>query len=201
MPLSNFEKAKKLRDLGILPKSYDFRKTLTKWQKENIAKKTREYKELLIHPERFSIKNIKSDSKKILSKSGYKVTNANKAIIPLKNFESVTIKKGKLIFQSADYDEHVVLSKSADFLKTLKKLMRKKLPNEQMLTVKIGDNAAFGSARFDNYASLYDYLNNVNWKVKKENIWPLISIVIIKRKTKIIQTKGKNKKQINKRGK
>jgi hypothetical protein len=126
----------------------------------------RENRFLLNNPDKFKVATVSKATKKELKSSGFQVTKTNKAIIPLKGFDKATIKKGTIIFEGVNaktkktIKETVTLATSKNFHDKLLSLSKKKLGRNQMLTVKIGDNAAFNN-RFQNYADLFHYINNV----------------------------------------
>lgn len=162
-------------------------------QKGWITRKANEYAEVLKHPENFEVKTVKKrETLRDLKASGYQTTKTKKVIIPLHTsdsgkFDSARIVKGKIIFKGSGLTETVTPSTVKDFHKKLKTLADKKLKNNQMLTVKIGDSASFNS-RFDSYADLYKYLTQTfnpkpgkdGKKIKGRDLMRYMSIVEVK---------------------
>lgn len=141
--------------------------------------------------------------------SGIKVSKTLRAIVPLKGFDSATIRGEKIIFEGRNkkmgkrIKETVTLAQSHDFHAKLKHLSKTKLKKNQYLTVKIGDNASFNN-RFQNYADLFHYVNNVftpkDKGQSKEKLMRHISIVEIESKPNA-NPNPKTKTQNKKRGK
>lgn len=138
-----------------------------KWDSWNQDQKDRfrrdaKYSRVIKHPDEFHVAKVGKPMQKELKGSGYYVTPTGKAIIPLETsergrFDSVKIKKGKLIFKGGGITEIVTPSTAKNFHSKIAELTKKKLKKNQMLTVKIGDNASFNH-RFGSYADLYKYL-------------------------------------------
>lgn len=127
-----------------------------------ITRRAAEYAQVLAKPENFHIAKVSKKTAKEFKGAGYKVTKTQKLIVPLHTsergkFDSVKISKGKLIFKGGNITEIVTPSNAANFHQKIAELAKKKLKNNQMLTVKIGDNASFNS-RFDNINDLFKYL-------------------------------------------
>ncbi len=174
---------------------------LTRGQLTWVARQARENKYLLKKPEEFKVVKVSKQTKKVMKSSGITVTKKDKAIIPLKGFDSAKVVKEKIIFEGTNkktgkkIKETVTLAQAGDFHAKLKNLSKKKLKRNEYLTVKIGDNAAFNS-RFQNYADLFHYVKNVftpkDPGVNKEKLFRFISVVEIQETnaTKKQATKG-----------
>jgi hypothetical protein len=156
------ETAKILKNYGVI--SYPDIRNLSPQQKGWITRRAAEYAEIIAHPDAFHIAKVKPKTAETLKASGYKASATNKVFIPLKSaespgaqYDSAKIRQGKIIFKGGKITETVTPATAANFHGKLSELANKKLKNNQMLTVKIGDNASFNS-RFQSYADLYKYL-------------------------------------------
>jgi len=199
-----------LKKLGVV--SYPDLKTLSPQQKGWITRKAAEFKEVLKNPQNFAIRKVSKATAQELKGAGYKTTKTQKAIIPLHTadtgrMDSVKIQKGKLIFKGQGITEIVTPSNAANFHQKIAELGKKKLKKNQMLTVKIGDNAPFKS-RFDNVGELFHYLKNTfkpigtkGEKLKPADLARYMSIVEVERNPKNVKPapdsrtpRAKNKK-------
>jgi hypothetical protein len=156
------ETAKILKNYGVI--SYPDIRSLSPQQKGWITRRASEYAQVIAHPDAFHIAKVGKTAAVELKASGYKVSKTRRAFIPLKSaehqgamYDSAKISKGKVIFKGGKITETVTPATAANFHGKLSELASKKLKNNQMLTVKIGDNASFNS-RFQSYADLYKYL-------------------------------------------
>lgn len=148
---------KKLKSLGFI--DYDLRTTLNNGQKAQITKLAGQYSQLLSQPQKFHVVKAPKGTKAALRTAGYTVNRGGKAIIPLYDFDKASIKQGRVELTGKTRSETVYLAGSKQFFQKLKELDGKKLPRNQMVTVQIGDNNTFGSARFRSYWELYKYLS------------------------------------------
>lgn len=193
-----------LKRLGVV--NYPDPKNLSRGQKSYLTKfiNSDAYKEL-IHavkkPEEFHMANVGKKTAKELKESGYKVTRLGKAIIPKKEFSKVEIQKGAIKYTGTNragekITEKVTLVSAKNFHSKLLSIAQKPLKKNQMLTIKIGDNAAFNT-RFQSYADLHKYLTmefkpNPGKNGKKQTVAQLmrhISIVEIEK----VKRSGKEK--------
>lgn len=193
----------KLNRLGLI--DYKPNQELSKGQKGWLTKVVKANRELIKFPERFDVKKVSKSSAKDLKSSGYQITKSRRAIIPKKGFEKITLSKGQLTFEGKNHKtgkkitEKVTLTNTSTFDKKLKELSGKKLKQNQMLTVKIGDNAAFNTA-FKSYGEMLQYLRNFEPKdpgMTRAKIARYISIVEIEGKRNSInddKTKSKDRK-------
>lgn len=166
-----------------------------------VANRANKFKELLKSPDKFKIATVNKESAKAFKSSGYKVTKTGKAIIPKKGFDKVTVRNGTVIFEGVNpstgksIKETVTLATSKDFHDKLLGLSKRKLKKNEMLTVKIGDHAAF-NARFQNYSDLFHYVQNVftpkDNGARKEDLVRQMSIVEISSERNInVETRTK----------
>ncbi len=154
----------------------------------NLRKKAQEYAQFIKRPDEFAIKNVAKSTAKEMRASGFKTTKRAKAVIPLKGFDKVTVKNGGLIFEGknkktgAKVKETVTLIGGENFEAKIKHLSKKKLKNNQTLSIKIGDNAP-ANTEFKNMADLIKYTNNIKLNLKrgqdKSSVLKIISIVEI----------------------
>ena len=102
----------------------------------------------------------------------------------------------------AKIKETVTLAQAHDFHAKLKHLSKTKLKKNQFITVKIGDHATFNN-RFQNYADLFHYVNNVfspkDRGESKENLMRYMSIVEIESKPHAKQTPKNTKKNLTRK--
>jgi hypothetical protein len=152
--------ASDLKKLGVI--SYPDTRNLSPQQKGWVTRRAAEYAQVLAKPENFHIAKVSKKTAAEFKGAGYKVTKTQKLIVPLHTsergkFESAKISKGKIIFKAKGITETVTPSNAKNFHAKIAELSKKKLKNNQMLTVKIGDNASFNS-RFDNINDLFKYL-------------------------------------------
>lgn len=197
----------KLNRLGLI--DYKPGTELTRGQLTWVARQARENAQFLKRPEQFKVAQVAKATAKAMKASGIKVTKTGKAIVPLKGFDTATIKGEKIIFQGRNkktgkgIKETVTLAQAHDFHAKLKHLSKTKLKKNQYLTVKIGDNASFNS-RFQNYADLFHYVKNVfipkDKGASKEKLMRYMSIVEIESSPNAKAPK-KKKAPKNKRGK
>lgn len=169
------------------------------------------FREYIKHPENFHVAKPQKATLETLKKSGYHTTKKG-ALIPLNTvdgskFDSAKIVKGKIVYTGKTKDgkkitEKVTPVSAPDFHDALLAASKKKLKKNQMLTVKIGDNASF-SSRFQNYADLFRYITQdfkpkgtVNGKkVTAKYLLRYISLVEVENATtKKPQPKRKNRK-------
>lgn len=164
---------------------------LSKWQTHNLKVKALEYRQFLLHPEEFRVFDIDKKNVKAFKDSGLKVTGKRKSVIPLKGFDDVQVDGEKLIYTGRNkrgkkITEKITLAQSGNFHARLKELSELKLKKNQFITVKIGDNATFNN-RFQNYADLYHYVQNVfqpkDKGQTKEKLLRYMSIVEIEEKS------------------
>lgn len=196
------DSAKKLKELGFV--DYDLRRNLNNGQKSQITKLTRQYSQLLSHPEQFSIQKAPKGTKTGLKTAGFSVNKAGNAIIPLYEFDSARLVKGRVELKSAAKSETIYLAGSREFFDKLRHLndTREKLKRNQMLTVQIGDNNSF-STRFRSYWELYQYLTKFQPKDEgesRERLFARMSVVTIENNPKKSATRSKSYGQ-KKRGK
>ena len=178
--------AKKLRSYGLIP-AYDFRSKLTKSQKANISRKTKQYEHLLKHPESFKVTTVsKETAKKIKRQGGDIKVIDNKVIIPLGRFSSAKIIKGKIIYDSVDRKEEVYLESAENILDLLEILGNKKVPNNQLVTARIGSSSGFLNSSFSTYRKLYLYITEFFGpemdESKRDKLILQMSLVTVKEK-------------------
>lgn len=181
---------------------------LSRGQLTWVARMARENAQFLKRPEEFKVAKVAKSTAKAMKDSGIKVTKTNRALIPLKGFDSATVRGEKITFTGtnkktgAKITEKVTLAQSGEFHAKLKHLSKTKLKKNQFITVKIGDNATFNN-RFQNYADLFHYVQNVftpkDRGQSKEKLLRYMSIVEIESKPHA--TKAPTKAQNKKRGK
>ena len=132
---------------------------MTKSQKANVAKKTKEYKHLLDHPEKFIVRIVSKNTKALIKRQGGDIkTVKNKVIIPLGNFTSAKVSKGKIIYDSPNRTESAFLVKPENILDQLEMLGNKKLKKNQLITARIGSSGGFLRSRYNSYQQLYLYI-------------------------------------------
>lgn len=178
--------AKQLKELGFI--DYDLRRNFSTGQKSAITKLARQYSQLINNPEQFSVQKAPKGTKAGLRTAGFTVNKAGKAIIPLYEYDSATLKHGSIELVGKGKSEKIVLAGSREFFQTLKNLndAKSKLGRNQMLTVQIGDNNAF-SMRFRSYWELYQYLTKFQPKDEgesREKLFARMSIVTITQEKK-----------------
>jgi len=175
------DKAKELKRLGVI--SYDLRSTLSSAQKGNITRQYEKYGGFIENPHLFHAPHVKTKSAKSLKSSGYLVTPKGRAIIPLKGNSIARISaSGEIRFEKPGEKSRTLLRRGNEtFLERLKRAMNRKLANNQMVTVKIGDNSPFNKSRFSSYAELYFYLQDFepDDDDPDANVWPFMQIVEI----------------------
>lgn len=183
--------ARDLKKLGLV--KYDLRRELSSGQKSQITKilnrlsdtfgGEKAAKFFLNNPKEFHVAKVGAKTQAVLADSGFKLLPNGKAVIPKKGADSVKVKKGSVTYKRGNVTYEDKLVGAEDFFPTLKKLSKKKLPRNQMLTVQVGDNLPFQRARFSSYADLYRYLQE--WKPNlangdtKEKVMSFVSIVTI----------------------
>lgn len=172
--------ARDLKRLGLV--DYDLRKPLSSGQKSRITKLREEYEHFLKSPEQFHFTRVGKETARALADTGYKVLPGNRALIPLHEAQSASIKGGKITLNYGRMKEEITLAGHKSFFPTLKELSGKKLKRNQMLTVAIGDNNAFQRARFGSYHELYKYIQEWEPKdpyAKKKKLMAQMSIVTV----------------------
>jgi hypothetical protein len=135
------------------------------------------------HPDEFSIKTISVKKAELLKKSGH-IVAGKKAIIPLDNYDSVSIGKKSLKFRNANSTAEVLL-RADNFFETVKRESEKKRARNSMFTVtgKIGNSPEFNRARFDNYAALFHYINTeMVFHSDRAEVLAILAIVTIHEK-------------------
>ena len=175
--LSPQQKGRITRLMGVRPPE----KTWKSWTDEQKARFRRDAKfgEAVNHPEKFHIANVSKKVKNELKQSGFLATpKKSKVIIPLHSSERGEFTKAKIVTRKNKKRgtfTHIVMtgpgiretitpSNAANFHDKLNELAKKKLKNNQMVTIKIGDNATFNT-RFDNVNDLYKYMKE-DMKIK-----------------------------------
>ena len=174
---------KSLSSIGILNYKASDIKNLSPQQKGAITKKYREYAHYINKPQDFSVKKVSANNKKLLKEAGYKTSNTNRALIPLKGNENVKLKKGELYFTKGERIERVYLSKNSDdLIRKIKSLEKKK---GILIGIKIGENTV-ANARFLNIKDASNYVQNILIPKKRieseQEFRPLISMVEINEK-------------------
>lgn len=182
-------KAKALKAIGALP-SYDLRKPLNESQKRHIRRVWRELHEIATAPEKFFIREVSRTTGKTAKDNGIAskaLTGKKKAkiYIPRDHYQTVKIKKDKIILQAQEKkvnkQRHILLTPTKKLLDRLKYLSEhKKLKPYEYLQVRVGNNSPFHQM-FDSYENLLNYLSGWNpkdFKADKDNLIMQISIAI-----------------------
>ena len=148
-----------------------------------ITRQYEKYGGYVENPDLFHAPVVKSKTAKSLKKSGYLVTPRGRALIPLKGNAIARISQsGEIRFEKPGEKSRVLLKRGNEsFMDRLKRAMSRKLKNNQMVTVKIGNNSPFERARFSSYAQLFFYLEGFepDDDDPDENVWPFMQIVEI----------------------
>ena len=190
---------KALRSIGAI--DYRAGDKLSKSQDYNLRKKAKEFEQFLKHPESFAVRKVSTATKNELKHSGLKATKANKAIIPLKEFETVQIKTtykqvkkkrvkvgAEIVYKGSNkrngdkVTETVVLIGGKNSSEKIEKVSKQKRKKNESYSIKVGDNATV-KREFQSLAELNRYVSNVNWNLKpgqtNADIEKYISIVKI----------------------
>lgn len=188
-PLDYKSKAKALKAIGALP-SYDLRKSLNESQKRHIRRVWRELHEIATAPQKFFIRDVSRHTARTAKDNGIaskSIAGKKKAkiYIPRDHYETVKIKKDKIVLQvqetKVNKQRHILLTPTKKLLDRLKYLSEhKKLKPYEYLQVRVGNNAPFYQM-FDSYENLLNYLsvwNPKDFKADKDNLIMQISIAI-----------------------
>lgn len=159
-----------------------------------------EYAHYIKRPEDFVVRKVSDSTAAALRDSGIKATAKNRAVIPLKGFDSLeivttshkrikrdesgkpvkgkggkpkteTIKGVQLVMtgrtkRGAKITEKATLVGGQNFEAHIKHLSKKKLKKNQVLAIKIGENATLNRT-FQNMADLIQYAKNIDFKLKR----------------------------------
>lgn len=184
-----------LKKLGLI--DYDLRSRLSTGQKARITVLKQTYGHALKYPGLFHVAKVGNERANELRAAGFKVTPTNRAVIPLNEFKSATIKKGAIEFRSGRMTEKVILAGSKDFHKKAFEVSQKKLKKNQLLTARVGNSEIF-KQKFTSYKDLYKYVQHVfvanDPGESTARIRGLMSIVTLEN-YKPLNTQGKNVKK------
>lgn len=131
----------------------------------------------------FHLARVSEQTAKTLRDSGYKVIDGNRAVIPLHEFESASIKGDHIEFRSGNLTEKTYLAGAKNFHNKLEGISKRRLKRNEMITAKIGDSAPFNT-RFSRYSDLYKYLSAFAPKdpnKTKAQIMGMLSVVIVEK--------------------
>lgn len=165
------QRARALKRAGVI--DYDLRRTLTPGQKAAITRAWRGTGRgvqslpwgRIVSRDDIVRRTVSPKKAKLLRQLGYAVAG-RRVFIDTEGHPEVHIRGNKIIKSGRGKKEIVdFIVDKENLLATLKRLSGTKLPPNEFLTVKIGNNAAF-RRRFVSYSQLLRYLSH--WKPKKD---------------------------------
>lgn len=150
---------------------------MTDYKKRIIRKLTKEYSEVIAHPQHFKIRKVGKATGSLMRASGYKVVN-DRAVLPAVSkytnkgrvgFESVTVSKNKVVTVYSDRTETVYLSSAKDFLKTIDRLLEREDLGEDddegvFWAFKVGDRNTFINSHKSLSLLLFGYGKNLTYR-------------------------------------
>ena len=139
-----------LKSKGFIPKKWDLRKKLTDYKKRVISQLSKDYPELIKHPDRFTSRKYKPETAQKLYDAGYSM-HKNRVLLPNRINKSgkgsptlsTKVKDNKLIIDRGNRIETVYLNSGPDFLKMIERRMDEVLPYDEYWALKVGDNNTF----------------------------------------------------------
>ena len=111
------------------------------------------------YPKDYQILTVKNKTAKEITIAAKKVKSKNgktKLIIPVEKGQKVTIKRGRVNFSGAGFNEEVFKG-GWDFFENTKKVFKRKLKDNEYVTVRVGDNRPF-SRVFNSANDLLNYM-------------------------------------------
>lgn len=166
--------------------NYDLRFQLSPQQKSAITRAHNRYKSIVNNPDNFQIVAVKNKTAKSITSAAKKVKisgGITKLIIPKEKQQSVTVKRGKVVYTEKGFTT-TVMGGGMQFFDESKKAFAKKLKKGEYVTVKIGGARPF-ERTFTDRLSLLNYMRD--WKPKddpKADLIQSISIVRVDRPAK-----------------
>jgi hypothetical protein len=161
-PKNYIEDAKRLRAFG-LGGNFDLRRKLTPQQKGAITRQIQKFSTIVNYPDNFAVTQVKNKTAEKITIAAKKIPGKNgktKLIIPIEKGQTVSVKRGNVVFKGGGYNEEVFPG-GWDFFKNAEKAFSKKLKKNEYITMRVGDNRPF-SRIFKNMGELLNYAQGWN---------------------------------------
>lgn len=160
------KRARELKRAGFI--DYDLRKTLNQGQKAAITKIWNKTSAVITNADNFESRHVAKAAADKMRRDGYTVNKKGRVFVQKEGYQDVHIKSRKqkgggrevVITRSIGRKKSVTkVMTGTEVLNALEKFDEKKLKKNQVVTVRIGDNAAFAIAH-KGKQSLMNYINN-----------------------------------------
>lgn len=185
-------RAKKLKAAGLI--DIDLRLKMTPAQKAAVTRKYNQCRDIVNHPENYEKISVSPKTAKTADWDIARKATAKKVSlwIPKEDNGAAKIKRervaGKILpVLILDYPTHTekVYPGGFRFFEVAEKVFTKEHDPRHWITARIGENASFKTARFDDRAALMNYLQawqpkDARWKDRKHELIKHFSVVTLK---------------------